>query len=70
MPKTKETCPGCGGAPHAVSLPKRHAECKTCGGRIRSYTTATLPPVTSWAHLHQADWIDNPHPAEPKEVAA
>lgn len=48
--------------------------CKVCDGRIHHYPPPdpiTEGPlgVSTWAHLDAADWIDNPHTAEPKEEA-
>jgi hypothetical protein len=73
MPDSK-TCPTCGGAPHDVSLPKRNGVCKTCGGRIYHYPppdpiTAGSLGISVWAHVERADWVDNPHAAEPEENA-
>ena len=48
--------------------------CQTCRGPIHFYPARVdgAEPVVvgetvigAWAHLNPADWVDNPHPAEP-----
>lgn len=52
--------------------------CTVCGGALWFYPAPVADPaaddpngeIGSWAHLAQADWVDDPHepvPAEPEE---
>lgn len=67
-----ETCERCGAPRHDVKLPSRYADCKTCGGRIHHYpppsSDIAAPAAGTWVHLSRADWVDNPHVAEPAVI--
>ncbi len=41
-------------------------DCRHCGGRITNNALTRRPGDTDkWVHLHDADWVDNVHPATP-----
>ena len=56
---------------------EKRGTCKTCKGAIHFYPARhDAEPVVvgdaavgAWAHLDPADWVDNPHQAEPAEEA-
>lgn len=46
--------------------------CTTCGGVLRFYPAPVDDPADDpagdlgeWTHLDPADWVDDPHPAQP-----
>jgi hypothetical protein len=41
------------------------ANCRICGGVIHRRWSLSNRNRQPWLHLHQSDWIDKPHNAEP-----
>lgn len=54
-----------------MAMETRDGTCKTCDGKIWRYPHPEPDQFPDkWAHLNRADWIDNPHEAEPVEESS